>query len=211
MKEPTEEQMRDALSKTLLLEPHRLNTILGLLPTLEPWQKELLTALINERAEGLRGVETYKSLFENSLGMAYEVKTPAPTTLVLPLGYVLNFYEAREGYMLHHGKNLSRVALGDVTSWATGKDAILAAYEHDRLMDPLRWRPVSETCPDQTMLLFACADWEHSVQLGKPVPTHSGYRNSALYRIFGADWAPTHWCYQPAPPPVVKAESHEIH
>ena len=210
MKAPTPEQIQDALCQALCLDVQQLKTYLELLPTVQPWQKDWLIKMTHERASEKREVQMLRSLLENNLGLGFEVRTLAPTKLVLPPGYVMQYYEARGKYMVHSFSG-TRVMRGEVTDWATEEEAIIAAYEHERVTDPYVWRPVSQTCPDQTLLFFACADWAHSVQLGKPVPTQSGYRNGSEYRIFGASWAPTHWCYQPAPPPVAMAEAAEVH
>ena len=87
-----------------------------------------------------------------------------------------------------------------VTRKSTRAEAITAAMELDRQRDPYRWRPLEETCPNQIHLLFACADWAHSTELGKPIPVKTGYRNGQEYRLWGASWKPTHWCYQPVGP-----------
>lgn len=66
-----------------------------------------------------------------------------------------------------------------------------------------RWQPIETAPKDESPVLLACADWPHSVILGKAVPVKVGGYTDGRWWIHGASWEPTHWMPLPPPPPAV--------
>jgi hypothetical protein len=69
-------------------------------------------------------------------------------------------------------------------------------------MEPLQkdvWYEIAEVpAPKEQMLTLACATWPTG-----QVPIKTGYLTEhGTWKIFGASWTPTHWMYQPDPPPL---------
>jgi len=75
-------------------------------------------------------------------------------------------------------------------------EAALATAEQPSCGQDARdaWQPIETAPKDETLVLLACADWEHTTQLGKPVPIKVGAFADGRWWIFGASWEPTHWC-----------------
>jgi hypothetical protein len=174
-----------------------------MLPTLQPWEASFLTTLLDERAGDKKDLEMMRLMrsFDWKLG---EKTGTLQTPFRLPGEYQVATRPAHptysdQFYVFRMLDGVEQIYLDGVADEVT---AIEAAYALDRKDDPYRWRPVTETCPPQSMLQFACANWAHSVSNGKPVPVKTGYRDGDTYTVFGASWLPTHWCYSPEAPPA---------
>jgi hypothetical protein len=194
-------QLRKALCSTMSLTADQLSVFEKMLTTLQPWEASFLTTLLDERARDKKDLEMMRLMrsFDWKLG---EKAGTLQTPFQLPGGYQVATHPEflDQFYVFRMLNGVEQIYLDDVADEA---DAIEAAYALDRKDDPYRWRPVTETCPSQSMLQFACANWAHSVSRGKPVPVKTGYRDGDTYTIFGASWLPTHWCYSPEPPAAV--------
>jgi hypothetical protein len=199
--ELSEKQLKDAVGAMMYLSPTQVDVFSGLLSSLQPWQAEFLNTLLDDRAADkgrIKFLETILDSYQN-LGDKVQDERVSAGTLTLPGGYLVAEHNSHRGQflVLRMANDEAKPIVQHLSSEAA---AISAAYDLDRKDDPYRWRLISETCPAETMLLFACADWAHSVELGKPVPVKTGYRGEDGLRIFGASWRPTHWCYQPEGP-----------
>lgn len=203
------EQLEQAFCQHYRFTPAQLAIFVRLLPTLQPWETDWLKGLVDERAADKQ------QLAYLSLAQAYDwglgskgYRAPGVPSFVLPPGYTLTRQGETAVYAVTWKltEGALKVELG---SFASQQEAQAAIMAHDRQHDPYRWRPLAETCPDQTMLLFACADWAHAVELGRPVPVKTGFRNGADYTVFGSSWTPTHWCYQPPAPVVAPAKDSQ--
>lgn len=215
----TEEQIRGALCALYHLTPEQLDTYFALVSQLNPWQNQWLKSMMDERHQDKQRIcllETMQA-YDWGLGDKAFVSDVMPQ-LVLPRGdnpgWASFYIEERPDVQAPEFTLYARVDadLSEAVACKSSRaEAILAAMDLDRQRDPYRWRPLDETCPDQTMLLFACSDWAHTTELGKPVPVKTGYRNGREYRLWGASWKPTHWCYQPVGPQMrVEREVAEI-
>lgn len=207
-KKRTEKQtvaiMVEALCKTMHLTEEQLKIYMAMRPTLQPWEVSLVEMLLKDREKDRMHLRMLECRLEYELNIGdqspdREKKWPK---MRLPPGYSLTAVEKRgEGgvkmYQVGYG---TVIALNDKVYDADA--ALYFAYNHDKERDRFRWRPVSELPPSNELLAFACANWAHSVQLGKDVPVKVGYREETRYRIFGGSWEPTHWCYPPEAPAV---------
>lgn len=193
-------QMKQAICAHFHITPSQFELFDKMLPTLQPWEVEFLNTLLEERSTDKKEVSLLRTMRAHdwNLGESSNENEP-PLEFRQPGGYRVTPTATGRFAVFRDGK----LYADDLDS----KDAaVAAAYALDRKNDPYRWRDISETCPASEFLLFACQDWAHSVELGKPVPVKTGYRGEEGYKVIGANWRPTHWCYQPEGPKVAVIE-----
>lgn len=211
-KKPSEKQIKAALGAAMHLSPTQVDVFAGLISSVQPWQSEFLAMLLDERAADKSRITFLETILDHHRNQGDKVQLEAGQAfapLNLPGGYQMGEHRDIPGQYLVF-RVVNEEPLTVVQHLSSEEAAIEAAYTLDKQNDAQRWRPMAETCPAQTMLLFACADWAHSVELGKPVPVQTGYRGLDGIRIFGANWRPTHWCYQPEGPLCSSAPDSEF-
>jgi hypothetical protein len=193
----SESQLKQALCAHFHISETQFDVFKQMLPTLQPWQVEFLNTLLEDRSKDKQDVALFRTMRAYDWNLGESSNSPQePQAFKLPGGYIIAPGSPGRFAVVRIKDGVATTNL----EFDSKDDAIAAAYALDRKDDPYRWRTISETCPASEFLFFACQDWAHSVELGKPVPVKTGYRGEEGYKVLGASWHPTHWCYQPEAP-----------
>lgn len=178
------------LADCMDLSIDQLRALLKLMEKAEPWEKTLVSKLMEERVESVNRIQRLEAM----LSIYRELPTGAFEDEQEQITGLPEMFSIEEQFgffnLAHHiGELKSRCGV-----FSTREDAIAQAVKMDKELRPGAWRPYSQTCPANEMLLFACADglWSSPTP-----PIKTGYREGNTYKVFGASWKPTHWTYQP--------------
>lgn len=178
------------LADCMDLSLDQLRTLLKLMEKSEPWEKTLVSKLMEERVESVNRIQRLEAM----LSIYRELPTGAFEDELEQITALPEMFSIEEQFgffnLAHHVGELKSLC----GVFNTRDDAIAQAVKMDKELRPGAWRPYSQTCPANEMLLFACADgtWTSSTP-----PVKTGYREGNAYKVFGASWKPTHWTYQP--------------
>lgn len=175
------------------LSADQLKGLSSLLARLHPWEEALVTKLFSERAELSARLKITQGLLNVYRDLPKEgFEDSQEQTTCIPAGYSIEHCFQPGGFFrLYRQKQNFRESCGEFELY---DEALNAALKHDRESNPYGWRAYSQTCPPNEMLLFTCTAGLPSKD-GFPVRT--GYRDGNSYKIFGVNWKPTHWTYQP--------------